>query len=195
MISAIILVGGWATRANGYPKYLFTCENKTFLERQIEELQTCVDEIFVVCRDKEQIAVFPDNNSVIYIHDIRKNQGPSGGIHSGAWHANGELFFATACDMPFLSRVVITHLIKLSEGFDAAVPIWEDGKYEPLCAVYRRDPVRRFYETHDERSLTALVKNLNTNYIPVQDLINLAPEKDIFLNVNDLNLLSKIREK
>lgn len=195
MISALILVGGWSNRANGYPKFLFTCENKTFLERQIEDLQSCTDEILVVGRDEEQIVLIPDKYPVVYIHDIRKNQGPAGGIHSGAWHAKGELLFATACDMPFLSRVVIRHLIRVSEGFDAVVPIWEDGKFEPLCAVYRRDAVRLFYDTHDLSSLKSLVQNLNTNFVPVQKLKALDPDRDVFLNVNDLELLSKIKEK
>lgn len=194
MKSALILVGGRALRANGYPKYLFTCGNQSFLERQIGELQSCTDEILVVCRDDEQIEDLP-SYPVRYIYDIRKGQGPAGGIHSGAWHASGEYMFVTACDMPFLSCVVISFLFNAAEGFDAAVPVWEDGKYEPLCSVYRRDAIRTFYELHDERRLSVLIHNLNTRYIPVSVIINLAPNQDIFYNVNDLASLSKIQKK
>lgn len=195
MISALILVGGQSTRANGFPKYLFTCENKTFLERQIEELRSCSDEILVVCRDGEQIADLPDSYPVKCIQDIRKGQGPAGGIHSGAWHAKDDYIFVTACDMPFLSCVVIRYLIQASNGFDAAVPIWEDGKYEPLCAVYRREAVREFYETSGERRLSALIQNLHTRFVPVQEIRDLVPDQDIFCNINDLHSLSKINEK
>lgn len=193
MISALILVGGLGTRVNGYPKYLFTYENKTFLERQTEELRSCSDEILIVCRDEDQIAVLPVLNQVRYIQDLRKGQGPAGGIHSGAWHAGGEYFFVTACDMPFLSCIVIRHLINAVKGFDAAVPVWEDGRYEPLCAVYRRDAVREFYEKNDERRLSSLIQDLHTRYIPVQEIQALVPDKDVFCNINDLNLLSKIK--
>ncbi|ABD40713.1 molybdenum cofactor guanylyltransferase [Methanospirillum hungatei JF-1] len=193
MISALILVGGLGTRVNGYPKYLFTYENKTFLERQTEELRSCSDEILIVCRDEDQVAVLPVLNQVRYIQDLRKGQGPAGGIHSGAWHAGGEYFFVTACDMPFLSCIVIRHLINAVKGFDAAVPVWEDGRYEPLCAVYRRDAVREFYEKNDERRLSSLIQDLHTRYIPVQEIQALVPDKDVFCNINDLNLLSKIK--
>jgi len=193
MISALILVGGLCTRVNGYPKYLFTYENKTFLERQTEELRSCSDEILIVCRDEDQVAVLPVLNQVRYIQDLRKGQGPAGGIHSGAWHAGGEYFFVTACDMPFLSCIVIRHLINAVKGFDAAVPVWEDGRYEPLCAVYRRDAVREFYEKNDERRLSSLIQDLHTRYIPVQEIQALVPDKDVFCNINDLNLLSKIK--
>jgi molybdopterin-guanine dinucleotide biosynthesis protein A len=193
MISALILVGGLGTRVNGYPKYLFTYENKTFLERQTEELRSCSDEILIVCRDEDQIAVLPVLNQVRYIQDLRKGQGPAGGIHSGAWHAGGEYFFVTACDMPFLSCIVIRYLINAVKGFDAAVPVWEDGRYEPLCAVYRRDAVREFYEKNDERRLSSLIQDLHTRYIPVQEIQALVPDKDVFCNINDLNLLSKIK--
>jgi molybdopterin-guanine dinucleotide biosynthesis protein A len=193
MISALILVGGLGTRVNGYPKYLFTYENKTFLERQTEELRSCSDEILIVCRDEDQVAVLPVLNQVRYIQDLRKGQGPAGGIHSGAWHAGGEYFFVTACDMPFLSCIVIRYLINAVKGFDAAVPVWEDGRYEPLCAVYRRDAVREFYEKNDERRLSSLIQDLHTRYIPVQEIQALVPDKDVFCNINDLNLLSKIK--
>lgn len=193
MISALILVGGLGTRVNGYPKYLFTYENKTFLERQTEELRSCSDEILIVCRDEDQIAVLPVLNQVRYIQDLRKGQGPAGGIHSGAWHAGGEYFFVTACDMPFLSCIVIRYLINAVKGFDAAVPVWEDGRYEPLCAVYRRDAVREFYEKNDERRLSSLIQNLYTRFIPVQEIQALVPDKDVFCNINDLNSLSKIK--
>ena len=193
MISALILVGGLCTRVNGYQKYLFTYENKTFLERQTEELRSCSDEILIVCRDEDQIAVLPVLNQVRYIQDLRKGQGPAGGIHSGAWHAGGEYFFVTACDMPFLSCIVIRYLINAVKGFDAAVPVWEDGRYEPLCAVYRRDAVREFYEKNDERRLSSLIQNLYTRFIPVQEIQALVPDKDVFCNINDLNSLSKIK--
>jgi molybdopterin-guanine dinucleotide biosynthesis protein A len=39
--------------------------------------------------------------------------------------------------MPFVSCKVIRYLVQAAQGYDAAVPIWKDGKYEPLCAVYR----------------------------------------------------------
>ncbi len=194
MISALILVGGRATRVQGYPKYLFTYEDKTFLERQIEELSRCTDEILIVCRDAEQVRDLSLMYPIQCISDIRKDQGPAGGIHAGMWHAQGTYVYVTACDMPFVSCKVIRYLVQAAQGYDAAVPIWKDGKYEPLCAVYRRNAVRDFFKSRDERRLSVLIRSLNTKFIPVEELHALVPDQDIFYNVNDMQSLSKIKK-
>ena len=192
MRSAIILVGGKATRADGFPKYHFKIGDKTFLEMQIQELRFCVDEICIVGRDSDQLQNIPIIPDVTYIHDIREGKGPSGGIHAGAWNVHGEFFFVTACDMPFLSCKVISFLFSQAKGFDSAVPVWDDGKYEPLCAVYSREAVRLFYDTCQYRRLSQLVEGIQTRLIPVTEIRTIDPELDIFTNINDLNSLSQL---
>lgn len=192
MKTALILVGGHASRAGGYPKHQFICGDKTFLEKQIEELSACMDELFIVCRNEDQKKDIPEFQNISYIHDIREGQGPSGGIHSGAWHAGGEYFFVTACDMPYISCTVIVYLFQAAKGYDAAVPVWDDGKYEPLCAVYRRDAVRNFYETSDDRRLSSLIQGLHTNFVSTHDIRLIDPDLNVFCNVNDFESLSKI---
>ena len=157
------------------------------LERQTEELRSCSDEILIVCRDEDQVAVLPVLHQVRYIQDLRKGQGPAGGIHSGAWHAEGEYFFVTACDMPFLNGVVIRHLINAVKGFDAAVPVWEDGRYEPL-ALYIAGMLSENLR-NDERRLSSLYSEPLYRFILVQEQA-LVPDKDVFA-INDLNSLSK----
>jgi len=194
MNSALILVGGRASRADGFPKHQFRCGDKTFLEIQVKELASCADDIHIVCRNATQKEDIPHFKNVSYIQDIREGRGPAGGIHSGAWHASGAYFFVTACDMPFLSCKVVTFLFKQAEGFDAAVPIWEDGKFEPLCAVYQRDAVRKYYEQNETRRLSSLVQGINTHYIPVNEIRSIDSDLKIFCNVNDFASLEQIKK-
>lgn len=195
MKSAFILVGGMASRANGLPKYEFTYDGKTFLEKQVEELRLCTDEIFIIGRNKDQEALIPHFFGVSFIHDIRQGQGPAGGVHAGAWNSGGDYFFITACDMPFLSCKVISYLFTAAKGYGGAVPFWEDGKYEPLCAVYSRSSVREYYENHQNRRLSLLIKGINARLIPVMDIRNIDPGIDVFVNINDLQSLSCLNEK
>ncbi|NLV25693.1 MAG: molybdenum cofactor guanylyltransferase [Methanomicrobiales archaeon] len=194
MRTAVILVGGNATRANGQPKCQFMLGDKSFLVKQIEELRLCTDEIIVVARDQEQIKNLPKISGIIYVHDIRKGQGPSGGIHAGAVNARAEYFFVTACDMPFLSCKVISFLFDQASGYNAAVPVWDDGKYEPLCAVYCRSAVHNFYNDKHIRRLSFLVEGIQSRLIPVSRIQAIDAERNVFLNINDLTSLSHIQK-
>ena len=55
--SALILLGGMATRAGGNPKYLFEYEGETFLSRQIRILSIVTNEIVLSCRDESQASI------------------------------------------------------------------------------------------------------------------------------------------
>lgn len=196
MKSALILTGGYATRAGGYPKYLFCCGERTFLEIQVAELERCTDEILVVCRDEEQTASFPDEAGIKKVYDIMPGRGPAGGIQAGSWYATGEYFFVTACDMPFICCRVISYLFEMAAGYDAAVPVWENGRYEPLCAVYKRKAVQEYYQYHSEHRISSLVRGIATRLIPVDDLRVFDHDLKFFTNINEvesLELIKKIR--
>jgi len=194
MRSALILTGGNATRAGGLPKYDFSFGGRSFLERQIEILRSCTDEICIICRNKDQERLFHTIPDVRITHDKIPGQGPAGGIQAGSCAVSGEYFFVTACDMPFLSCDVINYLFERAEGYDAAVPLWEDGKIEPLCAVFKRESVNAFFEGQMERRLTRFIGQLHTRYIPVEEIQRLDPELNVFQNINDFKTFSKIEK-
>ena len=194
MRSALILTGGNATRAGGLPKYEFNIGGRSFLERQIEILRSCTDEICIICRNIDQERLFQNMPDIRISHDMIPGQGPAGGIQAGSWTASGDYFFVTACDMPFLSCDVINYLFERAEGYDAAVPIWEDGKIEPLCAVFKKESVKNFFEDHMERRLTRFIGQLHTRYIPVEEIRRFDPELNVFQNINDFKTFSKIEK-
>lgn len=195
MKSALILIGGASSRANGSPKYKFMMDGKTFLERQIEELHLCSDEIFIVARDKDQAAQVQPFPNVTIITDIMKGLGPAGGVHAGAWQVRGDYFFVTACDMPFLSCKVISFLFSQALGCGGAVPVWDNGRFEPLCAVYSRSKVQDYYKTHENRRLSDLVENIQAHLVPVSKIRSIDPELNIFVNINDLKSLTELIQK
>jgi len=185
MRTALILVGGNARRAGGYPKYLFRIGEQSFLERQIEVLSGCTDEIFIISRDDEQIQTLHEHKGVFHVCDITKGLGPSGGIQAGIHYMKGEYFFVTACDMPLISCDIISFLFNQAEGYDAAVPLWEDGRIEPLCAVYKKEAVLEYYKLNNSRRLASLVGGINARMIPSDELRKFDPDLQIFLNIND----------
>lgn len=194
MRSAIILVGGEATRANGQEKYFFRHKGKTFIERQIDAVQQVVDEIILVARDPEQCRRFAHIPAVRCITDIRKGIGPIGGLHAGVLEAGGELIFVSACDMPCIKTVVISFLFDAIGNHDAAIPCWNDEMIEPLHAVYRKSVLLDYLKSHESFSLRPMIRSIDTLYIPVNDIRHFDPDLISFTNINRLEELRRFNE-
>ena len=197
MRSAVILVGGEARRANGQEKYFFTYEGKTFIDRLIESLARGVDEIILVARNPEQCKRFSAIKGVRCITDIRPGTGPIGGLHAGALAARGEVIFVSACDMPCVDPQVIAHLFNRIDSYDAAIPRWNPEMLEPLHAVYRRTALIAYLDDHASLSLRTMVRELNTLYVPIEEIRAIDHELTTFTNINkieDLERINRVRK-
>ena len=195
--SAVILVGGEARRANGQEKYFFTYEGKTFIDRLIESLARGVDEIILVARNPEQCKRFSAIKGVRCITDIRPGTGPIGGLHAGALAAHGDLIFVSACDMPCVDPQVIAHLFNRIDSYDAAIPRWNPEMLEPLHAVYRRTALIAYLDDHASLSLRTMVRELNTLYVPIEEIRAIDHELTTFTNINkieDLERINRVRK-
>jgi len=192
MRSAVILVGGEARRANGKEKYFFTYEGKTFIERLVGTLRTITDEIILVARDPAQCERFREIEGVRCITDIRPGIGPVGGLHAGSLAAHGDLIFVSACDMPCIDAAVVAHLFEAIGESDAVIPQWNPEMLEPLHAVYRRSALLQYLESHESRSLRAMIRTLNTRYMPVEELRAFDPVLRTFTNINKIEDLEEI---
>lgn len=195
MRSAVILVGGEARRANGQEKYFFTYRGSTFINRLINSLRPVVDEIVLVARDPDQCARFNELDGVRCIPDIRRGLGPIGGLHAGALAARGEHLFVSACDMPCVQSAVVAHLFDRLEDYDAVIPSWSPEMLEPLHAVYRRSALLSYLESHDSLSLRFMIKNLNSRYIPVEEIRMFDPSLETFININKISELEEINSQ
>ncbi|HSQ93028.1 MAG TPA: molybdenum cofactor guanylyltransferase [Methanoregula sp.] len=192
MRSAIILVGGEARRANGQEKYFFQYRGKTFIERLVESLHSVTDEIIIVAKNKEQCLRFAALQDVRCIADIRQGIGPIGGLHAGVLAAEGDLLFVSACDMPCIETAVVSYLFDAIGTDEAAIPCWNTDMLEPLHAVYRRDALLRYLESHESYSLRPMIRSLRTRYVPVGDLRRFDPSLRTFTNINKLEELDRI---
>jgi molybdopterin-guanine dinucleotide biosynthesis protein A len=70
------------------------------------------------------------------IPDRFSGQGPLAGIEAALSATNVEWNLIAACDMPSLEASIFKELFAAAEGSDGAVPSYEDGRIEPLCAVF-----------------------------------------------------------
>ena len=192
MASAAILAGGSGRRFGGRDKGLLVFEGRTIRERQLAALSPISTDILVVGG-----APLPDNDGprVRYVSDRLPGQGPLGGLHTALLEARDDSLVVIACDMPFVSTALLTHLLSqaASKG-DAVVPRTKRG-YHPLCAVFDRrclDAVERRLNA-GKLAMLALLDDLRLRVVEEDEIGRLGDPDWLLANVNtadDYNRLS-----
>jgi molybdopterin-guanine dinucleotide biosynthesis protein A len=189
MRSAVILVGGTGSRL-GVEKWQLKFEGRPLICWTVEKLLTVADEVVLVARDDKQIERLEMERLIPgaeFCRDLIQGWGPVAGLAAGMRCAKGRLAFATACDLPFLNLQVVESLFSFVEGYQAAVPVWETGMMEPLHAVYERETMALACESalkQDMRRISAPLRDLQLNQVPVEILRSLDPDLLTFFNVN-----------
>jgi molybdenum cofactor guanylyltransferase len=131
--AAAILAGGHARRFGGLDKSRLVVGGRTIIARQLDVLQHVVREVFVVGPTDGR---FADLDVTVHA-DIMAGCGALGGLHTALAVAQADRVLVVACDLPFLEEAVMTRLVGLVAGHDAA---WIRGPRgpEPLVACYDR---------------------------------------------------------
>ena len=187
-MTGVILSGGKSTRMG---------TNKAFLEIEGKRL---IDRITSMFRDMFREVILVTNSPLDYLDqdciiasDIFKNKGALGGIYTGLFYASYDHVFVSACDMPFLNRSFIEHMIKCADRYDIVVPKPPDG-LQPLHAIYSKrclSPIKKLMDTGNLK-ITGFYKGLKTMVIPEEDIKPFDPEGKLFINVNTRKDLEQI---
>jgi len=193
MTTAAILAGGQARRMAGRDKSQLRIDGRTILERQVEALDGLVTRIWVV----GYRGTVPQGLPVSVLADRTPDSGPLGGLDAALAAAGHDDVLLLACDLPNVTRPMLTHLIHLRGDADAVVPRTERG-YHPLCAVYAqscRKPVERRLEEGSLR-MQDLLSELKVRVVAGPDLAPFGEADRLLANVNtlaDLDALESLR--
>ncbi|HII91444.1 MAG TPA: molybdenum cofactor guanylyltransferase [Methanosarcina sp.] len=199
--SAIVLAGGRGKRMGSVEKALLEFEGKTILERLLESLFRVVDEVIISFRDKNQEEKFRPVLEKFSAHEIRfcfdtlEDAGPLEGIRAGLLESRGEYSFVCAGDMPFVNFRVVDLLFEKVSGHDAALPKWEDGKFEPLHAVYSRKlipEIEKSFEKGRCSVLTPVFKMQDIVFVEVLEIRELDPDLRTFANINTVEDMERM---
>ena len=132
-VSAYILAGGRSSRM-GTDKAFLVLGGRTLLERALGIAQSVAENVAIV----GDPAKFATHGRVI--EDVYRDRGPLGGIHAALSNSSTEWNLILGVDLPFVDADFLRFLISLAESSDAIVTVPStNGRYEPLCAVYRRE--------------------------------------------------------
>ena len=188
-ITGVILSGGRNSRF-GSEKALVNINGKRIIERIIAEMKEVFSHNIIIANDEE---LYREFNLKIY-PDVVKGKGPLVGIYTALYNASTDIF-VTACDMPFVSSIVIRKIIDNLEGYDAVIPKY-GGKLHFLHAAYSLRCFEIFKNKIDRDSLRLkdMLKELNCTIIEefnfdsnhLSPFFNMNTPDDFILAKNDL---------
>jgi molybdopterin-guanine dinucleotide biosynthesis protein A len=131
----LVLTGGRSRRMQR-DKANLEYAGKSQLARAMELLTPLVARCFVSVRTDQ--LEDPARAAYDTIADIKPNLGPIGGIHAALHAYPDRAWLILACDLPFLNRATLQHLIahRASTRVASAYRSSFDGLPEPLCAIF-----------------------------------------------------------
>ncbi len=177
-LEAFILAGGASSRM-GTDKSQLLIGKQTFVERIANTLLTITNSVRLVGgREISKLTVVPD---------VYPQWGALGGLHAAVTACRREWAIVVACDLPFVTAELFDRLASLRADYDAVVPIQQDGRLQPLCALYRADKCARWatrlIEAGRRRPLD-LIESVNTRRVEFAEIANLAQAETFFVNIN-----------
>ena len=176
---AFILAGGASSRM-GPDKSQLLIGRETFTEHIAGTLRKVTDSVIVVGQALTE-------SSLPTVPDVYPQWGALGGVHAALTSATREWVIVVACDLPFVTSELFSHLATLRLDHDAVVPIQEDGRPQPLAALYRVDTCRErateLIEMGHRRPLD-LLEAVKTRWVAFDEIRNLDQAERFFVNIN-----------
>ena len=166
----------------GKNKALLPLAGRSLIEHVLARLDGLGDEILITT-NRPQDYDFPGFRLV---PDLISGIGVLAGLHASLTNARGDSVLVVGCDMPFISRPLLEHLVGLASQADVVIPHYDD-KYEPLHAVYNRRNCLPALETALAAGSTRVISFFpQVKVLPVEEseLTRLDPQGLSFFNIN-----------
>ena len=154
---------------------------RPLIEHVLRRVEGLGDELLITTNRPEAFAYL----GARLVSDSNPGGGPLGGLQTALQAASGETVLVVACDMPFVERGLLEHMLGLASGADVIVP--RRGEYyEPLQAVYTRrclPAVEKALETGKKR-VVSFFPAVHVLTVEGKILDQFDPEGLSFFNVN-----------
>jgi len=181
-IEGFILAGGASSRM-GEDKSRLELGGRTFVETAAGALLAVATRVSVVSSKAGA-----ESHGLPVVEDLRAGVGALGGLHAALTSCGAEWAAVVACDLPFVTGELLARLVsECTGGTDAVVPVQEDGRVQPLCALYRaRACVGQVEEMIRAGELRPrlLLSRVRARLVAFEGLRGLAGSTRFFLNVN-----------
>jgi molybdopterin-guanine dinucleotide biosynthesis protein A len=181
-IEGFILAGGLSSRM-GDDKSLLRLGGRTFVGRAGDALSSVTNNVSVVgsrpCVESHGLPV---------IRDIHEGLGALGGLHAALAACAAPWAAVVPCDLPFVTAELFERLATFrGDDVDAVAPMQEDGRPQPLCALYAAarglEAAERLIHAGELRP-RELLRTVRTRWVQFDELSDLDGSRLFFTNVN-----------
>jgi molybdenum cofactor guanylyltransferase len=177
-----ILVGGLSSRM-GEDKSRLRLGGRTFVEIAAGALATVSSGVSVV---GSRPGV--ESHGMPVVRDLHEGLGALGGLHAALAACAKPWAAVVSCDLPFVTAELFERLASLrGRDVEAVAPVQDDGRPQPLCALYAAAPCLETAERlirAGELRPRALLREVRTRWVPFHELSDLDGSDLFFANVN-----------
>lgn len=128
-----------------------------------------------------------ESHGLPVVRDVHEGLGALGGLHAALGACEAPWAAVLSCDLPFVTAGLFERLASLrAEDADAVAPVQEDGRPQPLCALYAAaclDVAERLIRSGELRP-RALLHTVRARWVPFAELSDLEGSDLFFNNVN-----------
>lgn len=167
----------------GSDKFALKINGETFLNRAVKVLEPICQSVKIVLNQTQKI-----ESDFEIVRDIYTERGALGGIHAALKNCRAKFAVILAVDLPFVNTEAIENLQKIaleSNKFLSVVPHQTDGKFQPLCAVYRARyclPIlEKLLDENNSASVRDFLELIFPKYV---DQTCLSRDENLLFNVN-----------
>lgn len=156
----------------------------------VERLREVADDVTIVANDVERYARF----GAEVVPDAHAGAGPLGGIYAAVRHAAHEHCLVVACDLPFLSPVLLHWMAGQPRDYDVLVPVLPGesrqgrpgGVLQTLHAIYGKGclPAIESRIREGNRQVIGFFDEVAVRTIEVDAIKDRDPQLRSFFNAN-----------
>ena len=181
MLSIAIQAGGRSSRM-GHDKALISLAGRPLIEHVLERIEGLADDLLITTNRPESLRYL----GLRLVSDAEPGAGALQGLRTALAHAQGSDLLVIACDMPFMPRPLLEHIIARRGLADIVVPR-RGMHFEPLLALYRREsclPAVEAALARGEQRMVSFYAGLHILAIEGGELAQLDPDGQAFFNIN-----------
>lgn len=186
-ITGVVLAGG-KSRRMGRDKALLPIDGVPFISRILSTMREEFPDLIISAGEGDSYEQFRCRVA----HDLFPDSGPLGGIHAALLATRADSIFITTCDMPFVSTMLIRHILSQSDPTRPAMGIDAEGR----MLLLGRIPVAAVDEissalARGERRVSALLDRLPTRKVDCrgfsEQIVNINTPSQYFCFVSPSN--------
>ncbi len=171
----------------GRDKAFLSIGEATFIEKAVAALKPNCELTKIVLNQSQTSFIEKLSADIPHIFDIHENRGAPGGIHAALQDCQTEFAVVLAVDLPFITNDAVEKLCEIaleSKNYAAMIPRQNDGRLQPLCAVYRTkncvSPLEKMLQKNESVAVRDFLETIETKIIDATIL----GSENLLVNIN-----------